>query len=165
MAEYSSTKLTPSSTTKFPANNGNTPGYVEGADLTTKQEFTDAINAISDAIGSIKTTSTTLTVVSGQDNSKTVNTNAPAGTYLVLVQSEITTSYNGAFNLDIKGNSTSTLNAGGYTVFGNALNGGGLVNFAVMTFASDTNSIVCNSYGYHSSNVTQRYRVTLIRIK
>ena len=46
MAEYSSTKLTPSSTTKFPANNGNTPGYVEGADLTTKQEFTDAINAI-----------------------------------------------------------------------------------------------------------------------
>ena len=48
MAEYSTTKLTPSSTTKFPANNGNTPGYVEGADLTTKAEFNDAINAISE---------------------------------------------------------------------------------------------------------------------
>ncbi len=47
MANYSTTKLTPSSTTKFPANNGNTPGYVEGADLTTKAEFTEAITSLS----------------------------------------------------------------------------------------------------------------------
>ena len=46
MPEYSSTKLTPSSTTKFPANNGNTSGYVEGADLTTKAEFNDAITSL-----------------------------------------------------------------------------------------------------------------------
>ena len=50
MPEYSSTKLTPNSTIKFPANNGNAPGYVEGADLTTKTEFNEAISSLSSSI-------------------------------------------------------------------------------------------------------------------
>jgi len=70
MAEYSSTKLTPSSTTKFPANNGNTPGYVKGSDLVTsanvkqstgtsttdvmsQDAVTDAINANTALINSL----------------------------------------------------------------------------------------------------------------